>query len=635
MIQKPIGWYFPQNNNQGDVVIDQFIDSKFNIDPWTSFTREVIQNSLDASDQSGNPVKVVFSIQSFQRTEIPGIETLKSVIESCEKGTKHEQTKIAYKRAISKLSASQINCLKVSDFNTTGIVEGREENWGKLLNDTGTGSKRSSTSAGSHGLGKKTSFLVSLINTVFYSTIYHNKETNELVRLFQGRTSLINWTDEKSDRKSLDGWYGENEEKRDSREISRPLKKSQLDKINPFFCRNEKIGADIIIPAVDMDDRNLIQSKIILSIIENFFVAICKNKIELDIFGIEINSRNFRDFVSSFYLQDDIDFKLINTNLVQGNLLNYVDAFFNSQVERVEVILDSKLFGYLEIYMVNRNTLNRKYYSLYRSHGMKIQDKRLQTETPFSAVVIIEGQDLNESLRRIENPAHDNFEVQGKFVDQNEDMIVSNKLVKIVWKMIDTFIQEKTRIKVDKEYELEDISSYLSIQGNMSTVTTAIPKVDLSRKLKKRGGKSPSPLPGPTPKPPTPKPPKPEPIPTPPPGFEKVKFINEFLEEPTVIFDGTKYILKFKVDPKINKVNILLTAENLSGSTNVFSPLIKNVFHNGIKVLFKDNDLKGIILDQGNSGNITFELKTNRLYKLVPEINKVIEINKDGNNDGK
>lgn len=122
MIQKPIGWYFPQNNNQGDVLNDQFIDSKFAIDPWTSFTREVVQNSLDASDQSGNPVKVVFSLQSFQRTEIPGIETLKSVIEACEKGTKHEQTKIAYKRAISKLSSSQINCLKVSDFNTTGIV---------------------------------------------------------------------------------------------------------------------------------------------------------------------------------------------------------------------------------------------------------------------------------------------------------------------------------------------------------------------------------------------------------------------------------------------------------------------------------------------------------------------------------
>jgi hypothetical protein len=201
--------------------------------------------------------------------------------------------------------------------------------------------------------------------------------------------------------------------------------------------------------------------------------------------------------------------------------------------------------------------------------------------------------------------------------------------------MIDTFIQAKTRIKVDKEYELEDVSSFLSIQGNMSSVSRAIPKVDLSRKLKKRGGKSPSPFPGPTPIPPTPKPPNPKPIPTPPPGSEKVKFIDEFLEEPIVIFDGNKYILKFKVDPKINKVNILLTAENLSGSTNIFAPLIKNAFHNGIKVLHKDNDLKGIILDQGNSGNITFELKTNRLYKLVPEINKVIDINKGGNNDGK
>jgi hypothetical protein len=632
MIQKPIGWYFPQNSNQGDVLNDQFIDSKFAIDPWTSFTREVIQNSLDASDQTGNPVKVVFSIQSFERKEIPGIETLKSVIEACERGTNHEQTKLAYKKAISKLSANQIICLKVSDFNTTGIVEGREENWGKLLNDTGTGLKRSSTSAGSHGLGKKTSFLVSSVNTVYYSTIYQNKLTNELVRLFQGRTALINWMDEKLDRKSLDGWYGENDEKRDSREVSRPLKNSQLNNINQFFSREEMIGADIIIPAVDIEDRKEIQNKIILSVIENFFVAICKNKIELDIFGTLINFTNFEDFVKSFYIQDNIDFKLLNPNLVQGNLLNYVDAFFNSQVDKISVELEGKLYGHLEIFIVNRNNLNRKYYSLYRSHGMKIQDKRLQTETPFSAVVIIEGQDLNESLRRIENPAHDNFEIEGKFVNQNEEMIVSNKLVKIVWKLIDNYIQEKTRIKVDKEYELEDISSYLSIQGNMSFLTTVTPKIDLSRRIIRRGGKDSISLPGTVPKP---KPPKPKPIPTIQPGFGKVKFIDEFLEEPMVIFDGYKYILSFKVDANINKVNILLTAENLSGSTNTFVPLIKNVFHNGIKVHHKNNDLKGIVLNQGNSGNITFELKTKRIYKLVPEINRVLETTKDADNYGK
>ena len=42
-----IDWYFANESNPSDRLVDQFKDSKFSIDKWTSFTREIIQNALD------------------------------------------------------------------------------------------------------------------------------------------------------------------------------------------------------------------------------------------------------------------------------------------------------------------------------------------------------------------------------------------------------------------------------------------------------------------------------------------------------------------------------------------------------------------------------------------------------------
>lgn len=62
-------------------------------------------------------------------------------------------------------------CLRISDFNTTGLYGLKDEDspWHYLIHGTGLSSK-SGSSGGSKGIGKYATFVASAFNTVFYET---------------------------------------------------------------------------------------------------------------------------------------------------------------------------------------------------------------------------------------------------------------------------------------------------------------------------------------------------------------------------------------------------------------------------------------------------------------------------------
>ena len=58
-------WYYAENNMSDDALVDNFVDSKFGIDKWSSFAREIVQNSLDAVDDEDKPVEVVIDLNNI------------------------------------------------------------------------------------------------------------------------------------------------------------------------------------------------------------------------------------------------------------------------------------------------------------------------------------------------------------------------------------------------------------------------------------------------------------------------------------------------------------------------------------------------------------------------------------------
>ena len=381
---KQIGWYFPPECNPSDRYVDEFADSKFGIDRWVSFAREIIQNSLDVFDEEivpHRPVLVKMEYQFFSINEIPGGDELYECMYKAHEGAvankSNKQTIDKYFRGLKLLKGGKICCFKVSDFRTIGVTEGRDNHWGALVFDEGRSMKNRPGSAGSHGVGKKAPFIISQVNTVFYSTLNKNG-----ANLFQGKTSLINWNDDDGITRNGKGWFGiVDESVEDRREKVVPIEQESFNEINPFFIRKDELGTDVIIVGVLLDDPELIKSKIINSVLENFFVAIYNEKLELDILGEKITKDNLDEYVEKYYISKKKNLTSVEgmENAVFGNLLNYYYAFRNGEVIEIDVVDNGKRYGKCFIYFSLDNDKNKKYYCIFRNHGMKIREINLSS----------------------------------------------------------------------------------------------------------------------------------------------------------------------------------------------------------------------------------------------------------------
>ena len=481
---KNIGWYFPVENNPSDRYVDEFADSKFSTDRWASFTREIIQNSLDVADSSLDPhmpVLVKMNYKILTKEMIPGCDQLEASISRAVEGAiskkSNKQTINRYQKALELIASNCIPCLKVSDYMTLGVKSGRDNEWGALVYDEGKSCKNRPGSAGSHGVGKKAPFIISALNTVFYST--YNK-ANEF--LFQGKTSLINWDDEDGITRNGKGWYGiiDNENDDRKKKITN-LSNEQKPIIDDFFTRNNEYGTDVTIVGVLLNDLDKIKERIINSVLENFFIAIKNHQLSLEIFGEYISDDNLDECVQKYYITNQRNFIRQEgiEKSVFGNLLNYYKAYSEAPIT-FDVSANGVRYGKCYVYLSLENDKNRKYYCIFRNHGMKICDVDLSNaEQPFSAVVYLDDcpednlpleERLNARLSDVENAAHDTF------VTDDEEFKcdpITKILVDNIYSNVKNIILDKTKIEATEETPLEGLDDMLAIQGILTTKLTA------------------------------------------------------------------------------------------------------------------------------------------------------------------
>ena len=77
-------WYFP---SRGYAETEGFSNSglaEFRGNPLQALAREICQNSLDASDGSGRPVRVEFHVSFMDMNTFSGMEQMRKVIEACQ-----------------------------------------------------------------------------------------------------------------------------------------------------------------------------------------------------------------------------------------------------------------------------------------------------------------------------------------------------------------------------------------------------------------------------------------------------------------------------------------------------------------------------------------------------------------------
>lgn len=238
-------WRFPSNDYGENKGINDSGVAMFRGTPLTSLAREICQNSLDAAIKEKTIVE--FNMFKIPSVNLPGRDVLLDTFRRCLDfwgGQKAQATKDFYNVAIETILKDECTLLRISDFNTRGLLGSREEintDWTNLTKSSGASDKKG-TAGGSYGIGKFAPFVCSFFSTVFYST-YDIKEE----RASQGVSRLVTFTREDGQNTQGTGYYGN--------ERNTPMYKEL--KLDPLFSRKDKeYGTDIYIAGYKYGGEN-------------------------------------------------------------------------------------------------------------------------------------------------------------------------------------------------------------------------------------------------------------------------------------------------------------------------------------------------------------------------------------------
>lgn len=444
-----VKWRFPASNYGDKKGISSGDGETFKKYPYQSFAREILQNSIDVRVDDSEPVEIVFNEFKIKTKDIPGIEEYKAALGRCIELWKFKTDYVEeYSKRLQALEADEIECLRISDFNTTGLqgidTPNPEKNFFlALVKGSGVSEKSGSVSGGSKGLGKNAAVILSKFGLVFYTTKTNNTGAIGSIGIadlisgyLEGDTSTEN-----RDYTQGKGFYG-------SDGANSPI--ADIIKLDSSFNeRNVKTGTDIYIIGFKKTDDW--QNEVINGILESFMVAVMRkdlvvkfNDVLIDDTTVEglINSdiifpKNLNSIVSQYILAkggDDIIVRDIETDY--GNPTLYVKVFKKGEID----------------YSTHKCSMIR--YPL-----MKIKNFEYSTSYNISAMCIIPKGVLGEKLRNIENAQHIDWETS-RITDASERKEIRDVLTSIKTQIVE-HIQDILQTNMSDSTDVEGAGEYL------------------------------------------------------------------------------------------------------------------------------------------------------------------------------
>ena len=390
-------WNFPHNNYSDENGLDTSDMETFRKDPMSSLAREICQNSIDASSGNG-PVRVEFAVFTLTRDEIPGIDRLSQEIERCyqyKKDSPKEGKALAGLRR--RINSPTITCMRISDFNTTGVNGVSSNERGKpfynLTRGAGVSDKLSS-SGGSKGIGKYASFVVSGTNTVFYST---QTDGGERGYLGISRLRSVPFENDPALMTLGTGYYGIGEK-------NLPIQE-ELHLDSSFARADGETGTDVFL--IGFNSEGDWKDEIVTKVLESFMVAIMRKKLEVVVDGMLVNDETVGGIISSGDFGSCTKADIVKAVRSQYELLK---EFSYVTKEEVPLADGNSVTIYMRQYSQQDAAQATKRCYMVRYPYMKITHITTGAMLPFSALCIIEKGDLNDDLRSIENPQHIGWE---------------------------------------------------------------------------------------------------------------------------------------------------------------------------------------------------------------------------------
>lgn len=360
-------WRFPSNNNGQLIGISESGVETFKGTPIRSLAREICQNSIDAVKNQDIPAKIEFRTFYLKPSEIPRFDQLQNAFHSARQfWAENKKAADFFKKAEEVSKRDRIKCLRISDFNTTGLTGSDKEYgtaWSNLIKSSGA-SDKGGVSGGSFGIGKFAPFSCSVFRTVFYSTADKNG-----VVASQGVARLTSFPAEGDMTQGI-GFYG--------REKNTPAG-SQLF-LDPEFHREvTDTGTDIYI--IGFDAGAGWENMMATSVLDGFLYAVWKGGLTVDIDGTVISRENLPDMIKKykpFFGQRE-----------------YADEYYRvltaSKGEACDYERDIEGLGKAKLRLMIAPNLSRRV-AMVRGTGMKIFDKdRISSNISFSGVLYVEG----------------------------------------------------------------------------------------------------------------------------------------------------------------------------------------------------------------------------------------------------
>lgn len=451
-------WRFPHNSYTNENGLDTSDMEMFKKDPISSLAREICQNSIDAACGE-KPVRVEFNTFSISREDIPDVEELAAQISACydyKKSSPKEGP--ALENLKKEINKKTIQCLRISDFNTTGLegaaTRGQGTPFYNLTKGSGVSDKAGS-SGGSKGIGKFASFVVSSTNTVFYSTKARDGSCAHI-----GISKLRSTPISKEDPDLLTmgiGYYGL------GKKNAPILEEIHLD---PSFTRGEgQYGTDVYIIGFNVDPEW--QNDIIAKVLESFMVAIIFGELEVKVGEIIVNKDTVKDIIYDKAFQKNRTRTEICDIKAQFELLQS-----DASVTATEIPINenNSVRVYLKQYTQQNEKDATKRCVMVRYPYMKINYILPGAFLPFSALCIIPDNDLNKKMRVIENPQHTKWEMKrlNDFPVQKKE---TNKLYNNLKKSVREFIESVLRESSGEATDIEGAGEFLPSQDTLGSST--------------------------------------------------------------------------------------------------------------------------------------------------------------------
>lgn len=426
----------------------------FRKSPYPSLVREAIQNSLDVQLDKEKPVRVEFKLMRIRRQDYASFFGLEEHIKGClSYFSNNEDAKNLFGPMLDYFNSmnqtSELQYIQVSDYNTTGM-EYRDDNTNpfySFVRSAGVSSKNTETAGGSYGFGKAAYFNMSLIRTVLVSTM-----TSEGKHFFEGIASLCTHTLGSDNEKYCSIGYFDNNGG------TKPV--SENNKIPLRFQRKEP-GTDICIMGIrakERKEKDRIFSEMIQAVLRNFWLAIYDGKLVVEVGETEIKRENIRVLMENEFTEED-------DNTVKKSIYMprpYFKAIADYGADRNCVKIEREMpeLGHVVFYAYKKRGATDKIIYM-REPRMYVYSKRTESAFGFYGIFLCDSERGNSILRRMENPAHDEW--SHKYCSNEETKTRGKNAENELDEFIKSAIEEMFPSKLSEIQEIEGLKDFLYI----------------------------------------------------------------------------------------------------------------------------------------------------------------------------